>query len=215
MANLKFKKGTRVIKLPLENPENALVIKITKADKDFAYGSDGNKYHQSNGRCSGRKVLDKKDTIQLPPFGFSADEEADRIRNIALRNKEIELEQLKHQEIEQKNTLVEAQKHAVNEFKLHKGIWDKARRIKTPLGTFKVIVIQYEGQYKGDIATCAMLVWIQGAKKQYKGYAAILMGIESELYNEVLPRHFTLEADGTKIAEVVGSLILQAKKNIS
>ena len=61
-----------------------------------------NKYHQSNGRCSGRKILDKKDIIQLPPFGFSAEEESERIRNIALRNKEIELEHLAAQETQQK-----------------------------------------------------------------------------------------------------------------
>ena len=82
-------------------------------------------------------------------------------------------------------------------------------------GRFKVVVIQYDGQYKGDAATCAILVWIQKAKNQCQGYGAVLMGIESEFYNETLPRHFTLEANGATVAEVVGSLILQTKKNIS
>jgi len=210
---LKFKKGAAVVKLPLENPGHALVIKITSADPKFAYGSDGNKYHQSNGRCAGRKVLGKKDCIKLPPFGYSAEEEAERTRNIATRNKELEIEESVQQQQRIQQSLIEERKQALEAFKSHKASWNKARRIKTPLGQLRVVVLQFEGQFKGEITHCAILTWIQEHDQTILGYGAVLSGIESKLYPTILPRHFSLEANGSTIPEVIGALILKAKKN--
>lgn len=207
---LKFKKGMAVIKLPLENPEHACVIRIIHADKSFAYGSDQNKYHQSNGRCSGRKVLNHKDIIQLPPFGYSAEEEAERLRNIATRNKEFELEQLEHQQSVQRNSQIEAQQHALETFAAYKSNWKKARNVKTSLGRLKTLEFQIEGQYKGDVATCVMLILIKPQNNAFVGYGAILAGITSDLYVDTLARHASVEVSGETIPETVGNLILKA-----
>ena len=207
----KFKKGMVVIKLPLEDSEHAQAMKIVKADKDFAYGKDGKQYHQSNGRCTGRRIFNKKDIIQLPPFGYTAEEEAERLRNIAIRNKEIEQENLEYENAQLKNILLEEQKRAQNEFILFKDTWSKAKQIKTPLGTFKVVVIQFEGQYKNDITHCTVLIWLRKQETGYIGYAATLMGIESDIYPDILSRHFSIEETGKTKPEVIGKIFLKIK----
>lgn len=207
----KFKQGMLVVKIPLEDQGQALAMKITRADKDFAYGKDGNKYHQSNGRCAGRKIFNKKDIIQLPPFGYSAEDEAERIRNIAIRNKEIELENLERRQTQLKNISLEEQKRSLEAFNSFKGVWTKAERFKTPLGTFRVVVLQFEGQYKNDITHCSALIWLKKQKGGYIGSAAVLIGIESELYPDILSRHFSIEMKGKTKPEVVGALFLKIK----
>ena len=206
-----FKKGSNVVKLPLENPADASVVRVIRADASFAYCSDGNKYAQNNGRCSGRRVMGKKDIIKLPPFGYTAEEEAERLRNIALRGQEVALELASYQQQTESLRQAECQREALELFAQHQASWKRARRAKTPLGTLRLVILQSPGKFCGEIVTSAVTVLVKKAplsdgKPGYFAYGAILSSIDSSLYNVPLMRLLTTESEGHTIAEAVGNL---------
>ena len=60
MKKRRFKKGAKVIKLPLEDKTQAQIIKVLSSTPEVAYCSDGNKYSQKTGKRLGRTVFNKK-----------------------------------------------------------------------------------------------------------------------------------------------------------
>jgi hypothetical protein len=206
-----FKKGSSVIKLPLENPADALVIRVIRADASFAYCSDGNKYSQSNGRCSGRRVMGKKDIIKLPPFGYTVEEEMERLKNIAIRGQEVALELANYQQQNESLYQAECRREALELFTQHQDSWKKARRIKTPLGTLRLVILQAPGKFCGEVVTSAVTVLVKKAPLSngnpgYLAYGTVLSSIDSNLYNVPLMRLLTTESEGHTIAEAVGIL---------
>lgn len=220
MATQRFKRGTRVIKLPLEEEINACVIKVVKSDGTFAYCCDGNKYSQSTGRRSGRCVLNKKDIIKLPPFGYSAEEEAERLRNIAIRNQEIAMEEEQFTETKKLEEKAELRQTSLEVFEEHKRAWQRAKKIRTPLGDVRLLTISHSGKFYGDTVQRVILVMIKrkaleyasGIKKQgYVALGSMMVGIQCDLHKDTIVRSYSIEGEGTTIQEAVGSLISMAR----
>jgi len=208
-SDYRFKKGMVVVKLPLEDAEHATVIKVARSDKQFAYCSDGNKYAQSNGRCSGRCVLGKKDIILLPPFGYSAEEEAERRRNVAIRQREAEEDQLKYEQEKAKDLAKEQAVGNLAVFQQFKDVWKKAKRVKTPLGDIRIVSITLSGTYCGESAINVFMLLLnkkqEHGKTVFTASGANILELTSNLYDAPITRLFTIHVCGATKNEAIGA----------
>lgn len=206
---IRFKKGISVVKFPLEDPELATVVKVTKADKQYAYCSDGNKYAQSNGRCHGRCVLGKKDIILLPPFGYSAEEEAEKQKNIATRKKELKLEQAEYEAEKAAKVQRDIFNANVELFQKHRHVWIKAKKIKTVLGIVRLVSLSLPGAYCGEISHNVFMILLNKTREneqlKYVASGANIVELASSLHNDALRRLFTIQTAGSTQAEAVGA----------
>ena len=195
--------------MPLENAEQAIVVKITRVDKQFVYCNDGNKYAKTNGRCPGRCILGKKDVILVPPFGYSAEEEAEKRRNIAIRQREAEEEEHKYEQEKAKDTAKEQSAQNLTVFQKFKDSWTKAKRIKTALGNIRIVSLSVSGVYCGEAANNVFMLLLnkkqEDGKTIYVASGANILELTSNLYDAPIMRLFTIQVTGKTKNEAVGA----------